>query len=102
MTTPGRIVSICIILMMILGVGFDTVINTRQGELSLDTVKKIRNIENSLEQIGKIVKSRDDVIKGLNIEIRGLKNELYKKGENFALKTQELKDWRDKREFLDS
>ena len=78
MTTPGRIVSICIILMMILGVGCNTVFNTRQGELSLDTVKKIRNIENSLEQIGKIVKSRDDVIKALNIEIRELKNELYK------------------------
>ena len=59
-------------------------------------------LSNSLEQIGKIVKSRDAIIKGLNIEIRGLKNELYKKGENFALKTQELKDWRDKREFLDS
>ena len=56
-----------------------TLVSTpRQGELPLDTVKKIRNIENSLEQIGKIVKSRDDVIKALNIEIRELKNELYK------------------------
>ena len=65
--------------MMILGVGCNTVINTKQGDLSLDTVKKIRNIENRLEQIGKIVKNRDNVIKGLNIEIREFKDELYKK-----------------------
>ena len=84
---------------MILGIGCNTVINTKQGELSLDTVKDIRNIENSLEQIGKIVKSRDDRIKGLHVEIRELKNERYKTGENFALKTQELKDCRE-REIL--
>ena len=84
---------------MILGIGCNTVINTKQGELSLDTVKDIRNIENSLEQIGKIVKSRDDRIKGLHVEIKELKNERHKTGEKFALKTQELKDCRE-REIL--
>ena len=100
MVAPGRIVSICIILRMIFGVGCNTVIKIKQGELSLETVNKIRNIENSLEQIGKIVESRDDRIKGLNIEIRGFKNELHKKSENFALKVQEHQDCKTQNEML--
>ena len=92
--------SICIILRMILGVGCNTVINTRQGELCLDTVRKIRNIENSLDQIGKIVQSRDDMIRRFNIEIEKLRQGLDKKSKDLALKSQELQDCKDDSEML--
>ena len=95
MPAPGRIVSIFIILRMILGVGCNTVINTRQGELSFDTVRKIRNIENSLDQIGKIVQMRDDMIRRLNIETEKLKGKLDKKSQDLALKNQEFQDCKD-------
>ena len=78
-------------MLVILGVGSNTGKSTKQGELSMDAVKKIRNTENSLEQIGKIVQSRDDMIKGLSIEIQWLRNEVDMNNEDFVLQIQECR-----------
>jgi hypothetical protein len=47
---------------------------------------------NSLDQIGKIVQNRDNIIRTLNIEREKLREELDKKSEDLALKSQVIQE----------
>ena len=72
----------------------------RQEKLSMDAVKKIDIIENTLDEIQEIIVIKEEIINGLDIEINQLKEEIININDQFTLNMEELKSCQDDNEMF--